>query len=80
MTEETMIDWLEVKLRRAPGQCRDEAERKMGMNKVKLTLARIRYLRDVEAQHHFPFRIAILICRFLFKRLRRRSARSDASA
>ena len=50
MTEEIMIDWLEVKLRRAPGQCRDEAERKMGMNEVKLTLARIRYLRDMEAQ------------------------------
>ena len=44
----TWIEWLEYNLKRALGLCGDEAERDMGLEQVKLTLARISYLRDME--------------------------------
>ena len=46
----TWIEWLEYNLKRALGLCQDENEREMGFEQVKLTLARIRYLRDMEEQ------------------------------
>jgi len=44
----TWLEWLEYNLNRALGQCQDEREQKMGMDEVRNTIARIRYLYDRE--------------------------------
>lgn len=51
----TWIEWLEYNINRALGQCSDETEREMGITQVKYTVARIRYIYDMEARikRHF---------------------------
>lgn len=44
----TWIEWLEYNITRALGNCQDENERRMGMEEVRNTLARIRYIQDKE--------------------------------
>ena len=44
----TWIEWLEYNVRRALGDCRDEAEREMGSSQVRETLVRLRHLRALE--------------------------------
>ena len=44
----TWVEWLEYNIRRALGECQDEAEQEMGISEVKNTLERIAYLRQVE--------------------------------
>ena len=46
----TWVEWLEYNIRRALGHCTDEAEREIGLSEVELTVARIRYLKDMEGQ------------------------------
>ena len=46
----TWIEWLEYNIKRALGLCQDEDEREMGIKQVRLTLARLRYLRNMEAR------------------------------
>ena len=43
----TWLEWLEYNVQRALGRC-GEAEREMGISEVRNTLARIRYIRDIE--------------------------------
>ena len=44
----TWIEWLEYNISRTLGNCQDEAERQMGINEVKNTVARIAYIREME--------------------------------
>ncbi|MBO4898899.1 MAG: aminoglycoside phosphotransferase family protein [Lachnospiraceae bacterium] len=44
----TWIEWLEYNITRALGNCQDEAEQNMGISEVKNTIARIRYIADME--------------------------------
>lgn len=44
----TWLEWLAYNVRRALGACADEAERGMGISEVKNTVARIRYLKEIE--------------------------------
>ena len=44
----TWIEWLEYNIKRALNQNLDETERELGRSEVRHTLARIRYLRDME--------------------------------
>ena len=44
----TWIEWLEYNITRALGNCLDEAERNMGISEVRNTIARIRYIADME--------------------------------
>ena len=46
----TWIEWLEYNIKRALNQNLDETERELGRSEVRHTLARIRYLRDMEDQ------------------------------
>ena len=44
------IEWLEYNVERALGHCEDEKEREIGISEVKNTVARIRYIREMEDQ------------------------------
>ena len=44
----TWIEWLEYNIKRTLNQNLDEAERELGRSEVRHTLARLRYLRDME--------------------------------
>lgn len=44
------VDWLEYNIRRALGNCVDEAEQELGVSEVRNTIRRMEYLREVEAQ------------------------------
>ena len=46
----TWIEWLDYNVQRALNQNLDEAERELGRSEVRHTLARIRYLHDMEDQ------------------------------
>ena len=46
----TWVEWLEYNIRRALGHCADEGEREIGLSEVELSVARIRYLKDMEGQ------------------------------
>lgn len=46
----TWIEWLEYNIKRTLNQNLDESERDLGSSEVKRTLARLRYLRDMEDQ------------------------------
>lgn len=56
----TWIEWLEFNIQRALGHCRDESERETGINEVRNTIGRIRYIREnedgIKAQLEQPFR------------------------
>ena len=44
----TWVEWLEYNIVRALGKCEDEDERCLGVSEVKNTVARIKYIRDIE--------------------------------
>ena len=44
----TWIEWLEYNVKRAIGQCADEAERKLGISEARLSVERIQYLYHME--------------------------------
>ncbi|MBQ6261916.1 MAG: aminoglycoside phosphotransferase family protein [Clostridia bacterium] len=44
----TRLEWLEYNVRRALGECEDEAERALGVSEVKSSLRIIAYIRSVE--------------------------------
>ena len=44
----TWVEWLEYNIGRALGKCADEDERCLGVSEVKNTVARIKYIRDIE--------------------------------
>ncbi|MGN0401471.1 MAG: phosphotransferase [Acetatifactor sp.] len=44
----TWVEWLEYNIRRALGECVDEAERRMGISEVRNTIDRIKYIRRIE--------------------------------
>lgn len=46
----TWVEWLEYNIRRALDTHSDDQERMMGLSEVKNTVARIRYLRDMEEE------------------------------
>ena len=46
----TWLEWLEYNLGRALGQCQDDKERDMGMDEVRNTIDRIRYLYEREEE------------------------------
>ena len=44
----TWVEWLEFNIERALGNCVDENERQLGISEVNNTVARIKYIREVE--------------------------------
>lgn len=46
----TWVEWLEYNIRRALGECSDEAEQEMGRTQVEMTIDRIKYLRENEVK------------------------------
>ena len=46
----TWVEWLEYNIRRALGECSDEAERELGLSQVEMTIDRIKYLRENEVK------------------------------
>ncbi|MBQ9764883.1 MAG: aminoglycoside phosphotransferase family protein [Lachnospiraceae bacterium] len=44
----TWVEWLEYNIRRALGNCVDEAERKLGISEVRNTIHRIEYMHKME--------------------------------
>ena len=46
----TWVEWLEYNIRRALGNCVDEAEREMGISQVKSTIQRIKHVKEKEPE------------------------------
>ena len=44
----TWVEWLEYNITRALGKCMDENERQMGISEVRNTVARIKYIKELE--------------------------------
>jgi len=55
----TWVEWLEFNISRALGKCSDENERQLGISEVRNTVARIKYIHDLEEKVKEQMRVML---------------------